>query len=117
MHPSKFFKETNLRTSIDTFEIFDSELKEKLQNLHPMNFIKTKVTLPVYRVLVSYETDNGNYKKSEKYMVMDNPVDESESYEEFWADMLAKDYADSHGLKNVDILEVLHICDAVLPIG
>ena len=42
MHPNKFFKETNLRTGIDTFEIFDGDLKQKLSELHPLNFIKTK---------------------------------------------------------------------------
>ena len=117
MHPNKFFKEVNLRTGIDTFEIFDGGLKNKLSELHPMNFIKTKVTLPVYRVWLSYETDKGNYKESEKYMVMDNPVDEEECYEDFWADMLSRDYCDEHGMKNVCVLEIQHICDAVLPIG
>ena len=117
MHPNKFFKEVGLRTGIDTFEILDTDLKNKLQELHPMNFIKTKITLPVYRVLLSYETSSGNYKKSEKYMVMDNAPDGEESYEDFWADMLADDYCKKYKMKNVSILEVQHICDAVLPIG
>lgn len=117
MHPNKFFNEVALRTGIDTFEIFDDDLKDRLKNLHPMNFVKTKITLPVYKVLIGYETSNCNYKESEKYMVMDYPSDESESYDDFWADMLCRDYADIHRLKNVKILEISHVCDAVLPIG
>ena len=117
MHPNKFFKETNLRTGIDTFEIFDNDLKNKLSELHPKNFIKTKVTLPVYKVIMSYKTDKGNYKEAEKYMIMDNPTDGEECYEDCWADMLSRDYCDEHGMDDVNILEVQHICDAVLPIG
>ena len=33
MHPSKFFNECALRTGIDTFEIYDKELKDKLSSL------------------------------------------------------------------------------------
>ena len=119
MHPSKFFKETNLRTGIDTFEIFDEDLKQKLMQIHPLNFIKTKVTLPVYKVLVSYETHKGNLKEIEKYMVMDSPVDEQEGeyYNEVWAEMLTQDYGQEHSMKNIKVLNVEHICDAVLPIG
>ena len=115
MHPNKFFKETNLRTDIDTFEIFDGDLKQKLSELHPLNFIKTKVTLPVYQITMSYLTENGNYKETDKYMVMDN-LSEDE-YSDFWADMFARDYAEKYHLKDLHILDMKHICDAVLPIG
>ena len=116
MHPSKFFKETSLRTGIDTFETFDDNLKQKLMQIHPMNFIKTRVTLPVYKVVMSYDTDRGNRKETEKYMVMDSSSSE-DICEDMWADMFGRDYAKEHGLINLNILEVSHICDAVLPIG
>lgn len=116
MHPSKFFKEVGLRAGIDTFEIFDDGLKQKLMQIHPMNFIKTRVTLPVYKVVMSYDTDKGNRKKAEKYMVMDSSSAEDVS-EDMWADMFGRDYAKEHGLTDLNILEVSHICDAVLPIG
>ena len=48
---------------------------------------------------------------------MDNPTDGEECYEDCWADMLSRDYCDEHGMNDVNILEVQHICDAVLPIG
>ena len=119
MHPSKFFKETSLRTGIDTFEILDEELQQKLMQIHALNFIKTKVTLPVYKVLVSYETPKGNLKEIEKYMIMDFPVDEQEGEycNKVWAEMLIKDYGQEHSMKNMKVLGVSHICDAVLPIG
>ena len=68
MHPNKFFNEVNLRTGIDTFEIFDGDLKQKLSELHPLNFIKTKITLPIYQIKICYFTDSGNYKKANKYI-------------------------------------------------
>lgn len=118
MHPNKFFSEVNCRTGIDVFEIFDGELKEQLKNIHPLNFIKTKVTLPVYKVFIEYDTVKGNHKSVERYMVMDNPVD-SETYEDFEADMLVRDYNDAHPdnpMVNPNIMNILHICDTVLPI-
>ena len=115
MHPNKFFKEVSLRTDIDTVEIFDKGLKDKLSELHPLNFIKTKITLPVYQITMSYFTDNGNYKKTDKYMVMDNPGENE--FSDMWSDMFARDYAEKYHLKDLQILDMKHICDAVLPIG
>ena len=117
MHPSKFFKEVYVKTGLDVVEIFDNDLKHELTELHPMNFIKTKITLPVYKVTVGYYTVNGNYNKSNKYMVMDNPIDDNECLDDVWADIYARDYADDHHLKNMQIIDITHICDAVLPIG
>lgn len=117
MHPNKFFKEVSLRTGVDTFEVFDGNLKEKLSELHPLNFIKTNVTLPVYQVTMSYINDNGNYKKSNKYMVMDNPIKDEDNFDDMLADMFSRDYAEKYHLKNLQILDMKYICDAVLPIG
>lgn len=117
MHPSKFFKEVSLRTGIDTFEVFDDDLKQTLMQIHPMNFIKTKITLPVYKVIMSYDTNKGNRKETKKFMIMDSSIDEDNTYEDIWSDMFGHDYAEEHGLSNLQILEVSHICDAVLPIG
>lgn len=115
MHPNKFFKEVSLRIDIDTVEIFDKGLKDKLSELHPLNFIKTKITLPVYQITMSYFTDNGNYKKTDKYMVMDNPGENE--FSDMWSDMFTRDYAEKYHLKDLHILDIKHICDAVLPIG
>jgi hypothetical protein len=115
VHPNKFFNEVNLRTGIDTFEIFDNDLKAKLSELHPLNFIKTNITLPVYEVVISYTTSNGNYKKTSKYMVLNN-TDEDE-LSDMYSDMLVRDYTQKYNLKNCQISEIKHICDAVLQIG
>lgn len=118
MHPSKFFSEVSCRTGIDIFDIFDNDLKEKLKNIHPQNFIKTKVTLPVYEIEIEYFTENGNYKRVKKNMVLDSALEDK--YSDNWADILCRAYSSgnpNHIMNNMHVLNVEHICDAVLPIG
>lgn len=121
VHPSKFFHEVDCKIGFDVIEYFDTELKEQLKTIHPMNFIKSKVELPVYKVIVEYDTLSGNHHKSEKYMVLDSCHTESpDEYSDFWADMACYDYNLEHPnnpMLNMKIMDVLHICDAVLPIG
>ena len=96
MHPSEFFKNCSLRTGIDVFEIYDSDLKEKLRNIHPKNFLKTKITLPV----------------------MDSSADDE--YFDFWLDMFMRDYNNdnpNHKMVNCEINNIERLCEAVLPIG
>ncbi len=117
LHPSKFFEWCAIRTGIDVFEIFDDGLKKKLMNIHPRNFIKSKLELPVYKVFVGYETEKGNYKESEKYMLL-NYAGEQE-YDDMWADMFARDYESEHksAIRNIKVLNVEFVGDAVLQIG
>lgn len=117
MHPSEFFKQCAIRTGIDVFEIFDNDIKEKMMNIHPRNFIKSKITHPIYEISVSYETDRGNYKESTKYMILDNEPEEE--YADFWADIFSRDYETEYknSIKNIRILGVKYIGDAVLKIG
>lgn len=117
MHPSKFFEEVHLRTGIDTFEIYDAELKEKLSQVHPLNFIKTKIVLPVYKVTIQYMTSNEKLKQAEKYMILDGAQTSQDDDEDFWADMYIRDYAKEHELNQAEVISVEKICDAVLPIG
>lgn len=117
LHPSEFFKWCIIRTGIDTFEIFNDSLKQKLVNLHPKNFIKTRITHPIYEITISYETGYGNLKTSKKYMVADS-LDEDE-FSDVWIDIFIKDYETDHkeAIKSIKILDVKHIADAVLQIG
>ncbi len=117
LHPSKFFEWCAIRTGIDVFEIFDDGLKKKLANIHPRNFIKSKLEFQVYKVFVGYETEKGNYKESEKYMIL-NSAGEQE-YDDMWADMFARDYELEHkeSIKNIKVLDVNFVGDAVLQIG
>ena len=50
MHPNRFFDECSIRSGVDTVEVFDEELRAKLKNTHPKNFIKTKIELPIYEM-------------------------------------------------------------------
>lgn len=118
MHPNKFFKECDLRTDVDFVEVFDTDLKEKLENIHPKNFIKTRVTMPVYKIAVEFYTNNGNYRTAEKYAVFDSSSDDE--YADMWLDMFVADYNSEnpqHRMNDPKILSVEKICDAVLPIG
>ena len=117
MHPSKFFEEVSCRTDIDVFEMFDDILKDKLKNVHPLNFIKSRIELPVYKVTISFYTKGGEYKEQDKYMVMDSSYDPDEDYADFWADIFIKENFKEKGISNLTILDTVHICDAVLPIG
>lgn len=117
LHPSKFFEWCVIRTGIDVVEIFDDNLKKKLMNIHPKNFIKSKLELPVYKVSVGYETDKGNYKESEKYMILNNGGEQE--YDDMWADIFARDYESKYAasIKNIEVLNVEFVGDAVLQIG
>lgn len=118
MHPSKFFENCGLRTGIDTFEIYDEELKQKLKNVHPKNFLKTRITLPVYKVNLSYVTEKGNWKTAIRYAVMDSKADDE--YTDFWVDMFIRDYNNSnpnHKMIKCRINGIERICEAVLPLG
>lgn len=117
LHPSKFFEWCAIRTGIDVFEIFDDNLKKMLISIHPKNFIKSKLELPIYKVSVGYETEKGNYKESEKYMILNNSGEKE--YNDMWADMFAKNYESEHKatIKNIEVMNVEFVGDAVLQIG
>ncbi len=118
MHPSDFFENCSLRTGIDTFEIFDEDLKQKLKRIHPKNFLKTKITLPVYKINLSYVTEKGNYKTVDRYTVMDSESDDE--YVDFWIDMFIRDYNKdnpNHKMTKCEVNSIERICEAVLPLG
>ena len=115
MHPSKFFNEVNIRVGIDTVEVFGNEPKYKLVDAHPLNFIKSKIIIPVYEISMSYFTNNWNYKNVTKYMILGNIIENE--YADLWVDMFARDYEEKYKLHNMKVLEMKHICDAVLQIG
>lgn len=118
MHPSIFFENCSLRTGIDTFEIFDEDLKQKLKNIHPKNFLKTKITLPVYKINLSYRTGSGNYKTVDRYVVMDSK--EEDEYVDFWVDMFIQDYNrdnPNHKMVECNVNSINLLGEAVLPIG
>lgn len=118
MHPSDFFENCSLRTGIDTFEILDEDLKQKLKNIHPKNFLKTKITLPVYKINLSYVTEKGNYRTVDRYTVMDSKSDDE--YVDFWIDMFIHDYNKdnpNHKMTKCEVNSIERICEAVLPLG
>lgn len=117
LHLSKFFELCEIRTGIDVFEIFDDTLKKKLMNIHPRNFINSKLEFPVYKIVVEYETKMGNVKESEKYMILNNQNEQE--YDDMWIDMFIRDYKLKYkeSINNVQVLNVEFVGDAVLQIG
>ena len=118
VHPNEFFSNCALRTDIDTFEIFDEDLRKKLKGIHPKNFLKTKITLPVYKVNLSYLTEKGNYKTVDRYAVMDSADDDE--YSDFWVDEFVREYNHDnpkHKMISCRINSIEKIADAVLQLG
>ncbi len=124
MHPSKFFEEVGCRTHMDVFEQYDPYVKEQLKNVHPLNFIKTRVTLPVFKITISYRTIKGNLRHTEKYIVLDNSHLESSDSFNFYVESNVQMECDSYNsahpknpMLDYMIKNIEFVCDAVLPIG
>lgn len=124
MHPSRFFEETACRTKIDVFEQYDPYIKETLKNIHPLNFIKTRVTLPVFKITIGYKTAKGNWRSTAKYMIMDNSHLESSDSFNYYVEMNVNIECDSYNeahpknpMLDYMIEKIEFVCDAVLPIG
>lgn len=123
MHPSRLIKDSDCMISQDMGGIFDNKLKEKIMNVHPLNFIKSKVILPLFRVSIEYDTIHENHRESEKYMIMNKPMDEEGNGfldVDFQAEIFLADYNKEHPkepLRNLVINSIDYICDLVLPIG
>ena len=120
MHPKDLLQNCCLRTQVDSsgIEIFDSKLLEALKNIHPLNFLKTELTFPIYKIAIEYKTEKGNYRKTEKYAMFNSPLDDE--YSDMWVDMFIQDYNKDHPQhKMVDckITCIQKIGDIVLPIG
>ena len=93
-------------------------MKQKLKSIHPKNFLKTKITLPVYKINLYYVTEKGNYKTVDRYTVMDSESDDE--YVDFWIDMFIRDYNKdnpNHKMIKCEVNSIERICEAVLPLG
>ena len=118
MHPSKFFNECFCRVGFDVVEIYNEDLREKLMNTHPKNFLVNTIRLPVQEIEISYYTNQGNYKRAKRYAVLDNSV--GEEYIDFLLDMNIREYNTAnpnHQMLNCKIINMAPICTAVLSIG
>lgn len=112
VHPSIFFSTVDCRTGYDIFEQYDGELQEKLKNVHPLNFISTAITLPVFELVVEFDTKSGIRKRISKYLVSENI-----EFYDYWAEMFLDDCLADKPVSNVEIIDVRRVCDAVLRIG
>lgn len=92
--------------------------REKLKEMHPMQMLSTKLTLPLYQIPFSYVTLRGNYRQAKKYAFF---TEHSEV--DFEAELLLKDWILEENrrkpyrrISNVQILEVQKIAYGILEI-
>lgn len=123
MHPSKMIRESDCRVSIDLGNIFDNRLKEKLMNIHPKNFIKSNIVLPLYEISVEYDTVNNNHRVGKRYMIANTPVDDEGDqmcFMDFEAEHLLEQFNEEHPEKqmiNLKVEDVECLCELVLQIA
>lgn len=125
MHPAQFAKEVRFQLhEWDMGCCNDKEIREKFLQVHPLNFIRAQIKIPVFKCVISYFTNKGNYKTVERYMVFDNTKIPDDIGEDFYAEIELEGRIDDYNsrnperkLNNWEILSVKKLCDAVLPIG
>lgn len=123
MHPSKIICDADCRVSIEIGDIFDNHLKDKLMNVHPKNFIKSNIVLPLYEISIAYDTVNNNRREGKRYMIVNTPIDEKGDqlgFIDFEAEHLLEQFNTCHPEKqmfNLEIESVECICELVLQIA
>lgn len=123
MHPSKIISESDCRVSIELGNIFDNRLKEKLMNLHPKNFIKSNIVLPLYEISIEYDTVNNNHRVGKRYMIANTPIDDKGDqicFMDFETEYLLEQFNEEHPEKqmiNLKVENVECICELVLQIA
>lgn len=118
LHPNKFFS-TVMINNCNSMPIQD--MRQKLIDTHPLNFLKSQIEIPVYKVKLIYETHKNNLKISEKIFlpnVCSGGVKKDTEYNlEFLINKSIEEYKKDHTLKYVQIIDINHICDVVLQFG
>lgn len=122
MHPSKFFGECIVdEMTLNTQERED--VKERLKNIHPRNILGSQVEVYVVKVDIEYDTERGNKKSAEKYIILPLCVDGYDSLE-LQAEIMCQSNIERENMKhiysqlnNYQITDVEIIARLVLPIG
>lgn len=121
MHLHKFaemahFDEIGIGGTIPETEYY----RQFFKNLHPSQFLNSRIVIPVYEITCSYMTRRGNIRTAHKYMFL---YQEHEDVE-FEIDMAFRDWVENlnhdkpyRGISNAEILEIKPIAYAQLSIG
>lgn len=67
MHPNKFFK---IAKVLNCNGMSDQDVRQTLIDAHPLNFLKSEIKLPLYKITIKYKTRRGNLRESEKYLLI-----------------------------------------------
>lgn len=122
MHPSKIFDECIVDEI--TLNIQEREdIKERLKNIHPRNILDSKVEVYVVKLDIEYDTEHGNRKSAEKYIILPLCIDGYDSLE-LQAEIMCQSNIEKNNMKhiysqlnNYQITNVEIIARLVLPIG
>lgn len=118
MHIHKFaeiasFSEVGIGGNLPATE----ECRDFIKNLHPTQFLTSRLTAPLYQVEYAYDTIRGNYRKAYKYILLSI---EHEQYD-LEIEMLLSDWVEARNRKrpyrrisNVQILEIRPIAYAAI---
>lgn len=122
MHPSKFFDECIVdEITLSNYE--REKIKEKLKSIHPRNILGSSVEVYVVKVNIEYNTEHGNKKSTEKYIILPLCTDSYDSLE-LQAEIMCQSNIEKNNIqhlhsqlndyvvKNIEIITRL-----VLPIG
>lgn len=117
LHPNKFFNNVSIQNCND---VSKQDVRKKLMNTHPLNFLESQIKLHIYKVKLVYRTHMENLRTSEKIIVTNicpgGETDTKNSFESLINRSVEK-YRRDHTLKYIEVVEVHHVCDVVLQIG
>lgn len=109
MHPNKFFK---IAKVLNCNGMSDQDVRQTLIDAHPLNFLKSEIKLPLYKITIKYKTRRGNLRESEKYLLINVSLGGGKSNKTIQRYM--DEYSKFHGLFDTEVIGVQHFCDVAL---
>lgn len=122
VHPSKFFDEAKILDKDIRIIGADEDIVNVLKNIHPMNWIGSDVNFQIVKISISYDTNKGNRRVSEKYSIQNldmNSEDDPEMQAEIQAGADISKFLTIHlncDMKNYKIEEAKIVALATLRI-
>ena len=122
MHPSRFFEEAKILDKDIRIVGADNDVVTLLKSIHPMNWIGSDVNFQIVKITVSYDTNKGNRKITEKYSIQDLDMsgdDDPEMFAEIQAQSDIQHFLLRHphsDMKNIKIEDVRIMAMAALRI-
>ena len=119
MHPTNFFNEVDCVS----YEAIQPAIKEELQGIHPLNFICSRISIPVYGVEISYLTSKGNHKTAKKHLMINSDMSDGLDSIDYYIEVMVQRHVETYKqhpykpMLDVSIGAITRKCDAVLNVG